>query len=387
MLASLLMALISLDDPLLPRCLAETPKAVQEPKVLRVIWEKDLKDGIPEGYEVRGRTNAIDISRLRDDDAIVRDIFENSDYSKHELIKIQVVDIEGRQYLDVSWLYNKKAGIEEWEFLQKVGNRLLIFEEIPGYKNYFRNFRNMATWGSGYVYFDKVCNLYSATKDVLPSTAGPRDSHLRVTIHVDEVLDALISDHQFLRARVKDGPSIQNLDGHWLIKSREAFDSLAWRSGDHVIVDVFGNDKEGRETIVRRYLERYPSILTKDFKIDKELWGREEVEIWLARMKRTLDAWEHINKQELVELGRVEVGQAVYYSINTCIHWLTPYVELPLGSDFDLMKPLEFEGSHRVHEELSTWWKEYGHTAYWDTKYQRLRTRYPRSEKPPEPRR
>lgn len=346
-------------------------------KVLRVVWQKDLEGGIPEGYVERGMLFGEDL--VKDEPKFVSTW---ASMRGEQVVRIELVEKEGDKLYHVAYLYNLKAEEEEGKRIMAVVERLLITDDIGPYKNVDPNPKGAPSRFNGFTYFDHDYELIDAKIYFRHESASPHVDQLQISVGVTESLECPISDHQFLRYSIREDPKMLNLHGQWVIHSMENhFDELSWKSGDHYCVRVDGGGKEGSETVAKRYLEKYPSTLPKDFKIDKEEWGREEVKIWLGRMKRTLDDWEKI-KNDIIYDSVVVKGENVYYSMNACINWLAFHgAELPLGKDYNLMKELNFEESNQVYEYLSAWWKEYGPTAYWDVRHQMLRTRYPRQGK------
>lgn len=366
-----------------PSILANGEAAATEPRVLRTLWEKDLPGGIPEGYEEHGELDRIE--EITDEAAFVKAVLGSREYRKLEVIRIQMVEIKGKQYCRVRWLHNRKAEEEQGKVLIAATQRLLLTEDIGPYKNVDPNPKGSAGRGSGYIFFDRKYDSFDARITFRHESASPHVDQAQINVGVTECLESPIPDHDFLRYSIRHHPHLVSLDGNWLIHSIEnGFAELSWKSGNHHSVWVTGGGKAGSETVARKYLEKYPSSLSRDFKIDKEQWGRREVEVWLGRMKRTLDDWDRI-KDDIVQDSRIVKEQDVYHSINACVDWLASFgVEVPLGKNCNQSGELDFEQSKRVYDYLCAWWKEYGHTAYWDVRYQCLRTHYPRAKNAPQ---
>lgn len=367
-------------------CLAETDSSSKrEYEVLKVLWQKELKNGIPEGYEKGGQLDGGKC--LENEEEYVRGWIKSRDRNRQvirvELVEMTIGRFKGQRFFHVTWIYNRRAAEEDGNERKAAADRLLIMDDIGPYKNLHRpRGGSVASRGSGYMQHDQVWNLFHAHTKYRHEAASPDVDELQISVWVTELMETVISDQDLLRYPVQYAPGLTTVDAYWVVKSKEGnFDGINWKSGDHYCVMVVGGGKEGSEAVARAYLERYPSTLTKDFKIDKERWGREEVESWLGRMKRTLDAWDTI-KDDFPREGQIVKEKNIYYSINTCVHYLVSYVELPLGDGYDVMKNLNFEESEVVYVYLSAWWQKGRDKAYWDAKQRRIRIPEPGTEKP-----
>lgn len=167
---------------------------------------------------------------------------------------------------------------------------------------------------------------------------------------VHESPDRGIHVHDFMRRIVRGRCSLRYSRKGKYVKSvvgsgREKRTYYAWRHKENVVFYIYSVETDPKP-LAERFLDAYPSSLPKDFKIDKDKWGRDEVAFWQDLMRQNLKISDAKHPDRRVDFSN-------------CVYKLAKYVFIPphtrhIGADDP------FERKLQVYNQIDEWWKEHG---------------------------
>jgi hypothetical protein len=325
-----------------------------------ILFEKPVTEDALKRHEVGGYKqyldkNATDADIRRQVDLIKRD---------KKVFKIELLrDLERDQRLFLRVSYLGKDLIQEAEdkkWAEDAVKRLssgkdvgrLKLEKVSGHPN------------SGYFFPDNDSRIGY----VMETYSGPkRDFFEFIEAKIFEFPAGSINNHEFLRRVIREDCRVQKTAAGWVIASQDKWaktssggkgQMICWLSGDRHAV-FLGGYNLAPDDLVPLYGKKFPSKLSAKFTIDKTAWGREDVEIWLRRMKAALDRND---------------AEGTRYPMAFCFLKMTTSVYVPVteGVSYQKLTEASLEAKRIVYEGLLKWWQENKDKTYWHTEMQTL---------------
>jgi len=193
-----------------------------------------------------------------------------ADYESTYLVVTKLIDL---------W---SEADVKAWK--KEMGEKYMITKDVGGHR-----------WG-------KSCGAEEAS---WPATKAAGNGRFVFTIttyvaRTEDYSTVTVSASQekfpgfenaFWRCVLEHGgkSKLRKVGESWVYERHvgETADGAIWATADGVLVYISCGGKYPTE-LIEAYLEKYPSILSADYKMDLERWGREEIELRLARMDEIL---------------------------------------------------------------------------------------------------
>jgi len=215
-----------------------------------------------------------------------------------------------------------------------------------------------ASLSSGYIFFDE----FGAIGRMTENYEGPKGEP--VGADVLETRRQTISAHQFLRSIIREDCALEETKFGWVIRSRDKWaktseggkgHGLSWLSGERraVYIVSVGGEPDG---LLPLYIERFPSSLTRDFKIDKTAWGREEMEFWLTWMKKAVE---------------IDDPDAARRKLTTPFGQVGRYVFLPM-LEGTTTHDASLSDLKQRYALVAEWWEKHKGDTYWHESLQKL---------------
>lgn len=133
---------------------------------------------------------------------------------------------------------------------------------------------------------------------VTDSYTGPDGERVSVTIY--EIQERDVDGHAFLRRLVREELALQRTPSGYVVRREDKWGKTtaqwqrrgyAWASGKRRALSITSLGAWPDE-LLAQYLQKYPSTLTEKTVIDKEAWGKQEVEDLLQRLGKLLSSGE-----------------------------------------------------------------------------------------------
>jgi len=178
---------------------------------------------------------------------------------------------------------------------------------------------------------------------------------------------------------------LKKISGNYVVIGDDKYDrvrnprwplNVAWVSGKYV---VRIGDFPGRSLpypVIKAYLKKYPSDLTKDYRFDKVKIAKEDFERKLQLMELCIHdeiEYEFRDKMhnepeyifaDLLELGGKVQFETFPYDVKKTNKFIYKHYKNNIG------KPLSQEDRKRIYEEVRAWWEKNKEYLKWDDKEQ-----------------
>ena len=245
---------------------------------------------------------------------------------------------------------------KEWR--EEAKRRLAIGRDYAGYK-----YNRLGVTDVGGT--SRVIDPRSRVRKVHESFAGPM-GYVSVAMH--EAAERPVDLHQVAREVIKEDVRLEKTEHGYVIiaadKYRQITDRgggkrIVWRSGKNLLIylSALGELPMG---LLPLYGGKFPSSVPAHFRIDKDEWGRREMEFWLEYLGNTLDP--------------PEVEEPLRMSFYDAVRTLKGYVFIPLVREWrrQTVKGLSIAEKKAIYGRLVEWWEEARKDAYWHQKRQVL---------------
>ena len=320
-----------------------------------VIFEKKVDEVILRQHEITGSGRTLDKNISKEELKKEIDIMKKKGELSKTIIKI-VLDYknDGSPYFETSCLgKDLVVEAEKSKWRDEAKKRLSIGKSIG-------IFKYDATSPSREKCYDM---FFEDSKDqgrVTDEYLGPPRRLTEATI--EEVADSKISIHEFLREVIQWEIQIEKTKSGVVVKALDKFGpgavgttEIAWLSGDHWRIGIRGGIR-WPDDLAGMYLEKFPSTLPNDLKIDKDQWGRDEVDLWLGRLKKSFD----LKDEPEVAFNSTQSFERIAASV-----FCPPWREIGWHG-------LSLELKIKHYETISKWWSENKDKTYWDDNLRRL---------------
>lgn len=195
------------------------------------------------------------------------------------------------------------------------------------------------------------------------SYAGPDGEHVSVTIY--EIQERDIDDHAFLRMMVREELALQRSPSGYVVRREDkrgerSYEGLqrgyAWASGKRRAIFITSLWAWPDE-LLPQYMQKFPSNLTEKLVIDKDAWGKQEVEDLLQRLGKLLS-----------------LGEATWDPHDVFSQLAVPLVvTLPAGRLSEkLSRSKRWAEAKESYDAVVKWWESNKTKVRWDEKTQCL---------------
>jgi len=251
------------------------------------------------------------------------------------------------RFIVVKRIKDRWAEQDEQAWKQAMAEKYLILADI-GKSKWFRPVALANRGWGGNMHFIKIGTMYQA----------PDKSSFYVSVYVCDKPDAGF-DHDFTRwVLTQGGGKTRSLGKHYVFEHNEGGgeDGAIWKASDTMFISIANAGQYPKE-VIEAYLEKYPSVLTADYRIDYAKWAAEEMAFRLERMDKALEAGPESYKKT---------------GISFCDEWRTVRTYFPF--DKGKCDDKDVEGCREVKKLIEKWWAANKDKLRWNAKTRKFET-------------
>jgi hypothetical protein len=204
---------------------------------------------------------------------------------------IRLLDVTHRKNIDL--LAEARARLRTYDLAE----RHLVAEDIPPYEIHTPHDAQRIPTDWGHAAGEMLDVAYVHPTRSLPGAVA--------IVYLADQADGLDHDYLWYLMLAEGARVTKQEEGQTLVASVDG-KIVTWKAGPRQYLRVTG----GGKTIVDAYLKKFPSVLPADYKVDKEVWLREEVRRTLGRLRASAAGpddgsnrylWEYLYLCRLVE--------------------------------------------------------------------------------------